>query len=108
MRYQEFKQAVNNEFIRCAKNEPSVNISVKTCAEISEYFTNLIWDFMAKQKENNTTFYPEYIAATIYKANKNCSTIDCEVYFDIGHKKGYVLECWFENDVEYVFGIKEY
>ena len=62
MRYNEFKEAVNEEFTRCAKYEPTVNISVETCA----------------------------------------------VYFDIGHKKGYVLECWYENEVEYVFDIKEY
>ena len=106
MRYQEFKQAVNEEFTRCAKYEANVNISAETCAEISEYFTNLIWDFMAKQK--NIAYYPEYIGATIYEATKDCATIDCEIYFDIGHKKGYVLECWYENDVEYVFDIKEY
>ena len=69
MRYNEFKNAVNKEFIRCAKNESKVNISVETCAEISEYFTNLIWDFMAKQKD--TAFYPEYIGATIYEATEN-------------------------------------
>lgn len=106
MRYQEFKQAVNSEFVRCAKNEPNVNISVETCAEISEYFTNLIWDFMAKQKD--TAFYPEYIGSTIYEATENCATLDCEVYFDIGLEKAFVLECWYENDVEYVFDIKEY
>lgn len=106
MKYQEFKQAVNDEFMRCAKNEPNVEISIKDCAEISEYFTNLIWDFMAKQ--NDIVCYPEYIGATIYEAKDNLRTLDCEVYFDIGNKKGYVLECWYENDIEYVFDIKEY
>ena len=106
MRYNEFRNKVNEEFERCAKYEPSVKISVETCAEISEYFTNLIWDFMAKQK--NTAFYPEYLGATIYEATENCATLDCEVYFDIGLEKAFVLECWYENDVEYVFDIKEY
>ena len=106
MRYQEFKQAVNNEFVRCAKYEPSVKISFEDCAEISEYFTNLIWDFMTKQK--NTAYYPEYLGATIYEATEDCATLDCEVYFDIGLKNAFVLECWYENDVEYVFDIKEY
>ena len=106
MRYNEFIKAVNEEFTRCAKYEPNVNISIEDCAKISKYFTDLIWDFMAKQED--VAFYPEYIGSTIYEASNDCATIDCEVYFDIGHKKGYVLECWFENDVEYVFDIKEY
>ena len=106
MRYNEFKEAVNEEFTRCAKYEPTVNISVETCAEISEYFTDLIFDFMSRQKE--CAFYPEYLGATIYEAKDNCRTLDCEVYFDNKNKKGYVLECWYENDVEYVFDIKEY
>lgn len=106
MRFQEFKQAVNNEFVRCAKYEPNVKISVEDCAEISEYFTNLIWDFMAMQK--NTVSYPEYLGATIYEAAENCETLDCEVYFDIGLKKAFVLEWWYENEIEYVFDIKEY
>ena len=106
MKKQEFKQAVNNEFVRCAKNEPNVNISIEDCAEISEYFTNLIWDFMAKQK--GTVCYPEYIGSTIYEATENCTTLDSEVYFDIGLKKAFVRECWYENDIEDVFDIKEY
>ena len=106
MRYNEFKKAVNEEFTRCAKYEPNVNISIKDCEEISEYFTNLIWDFMAKQ--TSTAFYPEYLGSTIYEAKDNLRTLDCEVYFDIGLKKAFVLECWYENDVEYVFDIKEY
>ena len=106
MKYQEFKQAVNEELTRCAKYEPNVDLSIEDCAEISEYFTNLIWDFMAKQKD--TAFYPEYLGATIYEAKDNLRTLDCEVYFDIGLEKAFVLECWYEDDVEYVFDIKEY
>ena len=106
MRYNEFRQAVNEEFTRCAKYESNVNISIEDCAEISKYFTDLIWDFMAKQKES--TFYPEYLGATIYEAKDNLQTLDCEVYFDIGLKNAFVLECWYENDIEYVFDIKEY
>ena len=106
MRYQEFRQAVNSEFVRCAKYEPSVNLSIEDCEEISEYFTNLIWDFMAKQKE--CAFYPEYLGSTVYEAKDNCRTLDCEVYFDIGLEKAFVLECWYENGIEYVFDIKEY
>ena len=106
MKYNEFRKAVNEEFTRCAKYESNVNISLEDCEEISEYFTNLIWDFRAKQP--GATFYPEYLGSTIYEATENCATLDCEVYFDIGLEKAFVLECWYENDVEYVFDIKEY
>lgn len=106
MKQSEFMQAVNNEFTRCAKYEPNVNISIEDCAEISQYFTSLIWDFAAKQ--NSKVSEPIYIASTIYSATENCRSIDCDIYFDIGLEKGYVLECWYEDDVEYVFGIKEF
>ena len=106
MRYNEFRKAVNEEFTRCAKYEPNVDLSIEDCAEISKYFTNLIWDFMAKQ--TGAVFYPEYLGATIYEAKDDCRTLDCEVYFDIGLKNAFVLQCWYEDDVEYIFGIKEY
>ena len=106
MMYQEFKQAVNNEFVRCATYEPNVNISVEDCSLLSEYFTDIIWDFM--MKKHIESFNLEYLGATIYKATEHCVTLDCEVYFDIGLEKAFVFECWYENGVEYVFDIKEY
>ena len=106
MMYQEFKQAVNNEFVRCATYEPNVNISVEDCRLLSEYFTDIIWDFM--MKKHIEAFNLEYLGATIYKATEHCVTLDCEVYFDIGLEKAFVFECWYENGVEYVFDIKEY
>ena len=106
MKYNEFRKAVNEEFTRCAKYEPNVDISIEDCAEISKYFTDLIWDFMAKQ--TSAVFYPEYLGATIYEEKYNCRTLDCEVYFYIGLEKAFVLQCQYEDDVEYIFGIKEY
>ena len=106
MRYQEFNQAVNNEFVRCAKYEPNVNISIEDCAEISKYFTELIWVFMMKKGREASNL--EYLGSTIYEATENCATLDCEVYFDIGIDKAFVLECWYENDIVYVYDIKEY
>ena len=75
MRYNEFKEAISKEFTRCAKYEPKVDISIEDCAEISKYFTDLIWDFMARKGVK--AFYPEYLGATIYEATENCATIDC-------------------------------
>lgn len=106
MKQYEFMQAINNEFIRCAKYEPDVKLSIEDCEEISKYFTRLIWDFAVRQNREVTE--PTYIASTIYSATENCRSIDCEVYFDIGLEKAFVLQCWFEDDVEYIFGIKEY
>ena len=106
MRYNGFRKAVNEEFERWAKYEPNVDLSIEDCAEISKYFTDLIWDFMAKQ--TGAVFYPEYLGATIYEAKDNCRTLDCEIYFDIGLKNAFVLQCWYEDDIEYIFSIKEY
>ena len=106
MMYQEFKQAVNNEFVRCATYEPNVKISVEECGLLSEYFTDIIWDFM--MRKGIEAVHLEYLGATIYKATEHCVTLDCEVYFDIGLEKAFVFECWYENGVEYVFDIKEY
>ena len=106
MRYNEFRKAVNEEFTRCAKYEPNVSLSIEDCDEISKYFTDLIWDFMAKQ--TGAVFYPEYLGSTIYEAKDNLRTLDCEIYFDIGLEKALVLQCWYEDDVEYIFDIKEY
>lgn len=106
MRYNEFRKAVNEEFTRCAKYESNVDISIEDCDEISKYFTDLIWDFMAKRTD--AVFYPEYLGAIIYEAKDNYRTLDCEIYFDIGLKNAFVLQCWYEDDVEYVFDIKEY
>ena len=106
MRYNEFRKAVNQEFTRCAKYEPNVDLSIEDCAEISKYFTDLIWDFMAKQ--TGAVFYPEYLGATIYEAKDNFLKLDWEVYFDIGLENAFIIQCLYEDDVEYIFGIKEY
>ena len=89
MKYNEFREAVNEEFTRCAKYEPNVEISIEDCAKISKYFTDLIWDFMANliwdfmAKQTELVFYPEYLGSTIYEAKDNLRTLDCEVYFDL-------------------------
>ena len=66
----------------------------------------MIWDFM--MRKDIEAVHLEYLGSTIDKATEHCVTLDCEVYFDIGLEKAVVLECWYENGNEYVFGIKEY
>lgn len=110
MRYNDFKKAVNEEFKRCARYEDNVKLSMSDCDAIAEYFTKLIYDFYCKKyKEFNGNLYmPEYIDSIVYEATEGARSLDCEVYFDIGLKKPFVLQCWYEDDTEYIFGIKEY
>ena len=112
MRYNDFKKAVNEEFKRCARYEDNVNLSMSDCDAIAEYFTQYIYEFYCEKYDEiqGDIFIcaPEYLGSSIYEATEGARSIDCEIYFDIGLKNAFVLQCWYEDDVEYVFGIKEY
>ena len=112
MKYNDFKKAVNEEFKRCARYEDNVKLSMSDCDAIAEYFTQYIYEFYCEKYDEiqGDIFIctPEYLGSSIYEATDGARSIDCEIYFDIGLKKAFVLQCWYEDDVEYIFGIKEY
>lgn len=112
MRYNQFVNAVSKELKRCARYEDNVKLSMSDCDAISEYFTSLIYDFYCEKYDEiqGDIFIctPEYLGLSIYKATEGARSIDCEIYFDIGLKNAFVLQCWYEDDIEYIFSIKEY
>ena len=114
MRYNDFKKAVNEEFKRCARYEDNVKLSMSDCDAIAEYFTQYIYEFyyftqyIYEIQGDIFICAPEYLGSSIYEATEGARSIDCEIYFDIGLEKAFVLTCWYEDDVEYIFDIKEY